>query len=52
MKNDSPTSVPLEPMKMATEVDRRSLRALEESGHHVVPGKKQDVSKVVNNARP
>ena len=37
---------------MVTKLNRKSLRAREESGHHKVPGRNQEVSGVVHNAGP
>ena len=49
---DTLTIVSLEPMKMVTQTNRTSLRAHGKSGLHNVPGRKQEVSRVVQSARP
>ena len=43
--------VSLEPMRMVTKLKRKSLRPLEKSGHHNVPGRNQEVSGVVHSVR-
>ena len=43
--------VSLEPMRMVTKLNRKSLGALEKSGHHNVPERNQEVSGVVHSAR-
>ena len=40
----------VEPMRMVATLHRKSLRALEKSGRHNVPGRIQEVSGVVHNA--
>ena len=51
MIDDTLTILSLEPMRMVTLFNRKSLRALEKSGQRNVPGRKQEVSGVVHSAR-
>ena len=37
-------------MRMVTKLNRKSLRAQEKSGHHDVPGRNQEVTRVVHSA--
>ena len=48
--DDTLTVVSLEPLKMVTKLHRRSMKAQGKSGHHNVPGRKQDVPGVVQSA--
>ena len=48
--DDTLTILSLEPMRMVTKLNRKSLRALEKSGHHNVPKRIQDVSGVFHSA--
>ena len=45
------TILTLGPMKMVPKLNRKTLRALEKSGHHNVPRRNQEVSGVVRSAR-
>ena len=49
--DDTLIIVSLEPMRMVTTLNRKSLRALEKAGHQNVTGKNQVVSEVVHSAR-
>ena len=49
--DDTLTILSLEPMRMVTKLNRKSLRAQEKSGHHNVPGGEQEVSGVFHSAR-
>ena len=46
------TQVMDDTMRMFTELSRKSLRAVEKSGHHNVPGRNQEVPGVLYSARP
>ena len=49
--DDTLTILSLEPMRMVTKLNRKSLRALGKSGHHNVLEMSQEVSGVVHSAR-
>ena len=49
--DDTLTTLSLEPMRMVTTLNRKSLGAQEKSGHHKVSGRNQEVSRVVRSAR-
>ena len=52
LMDDTLTIISLKPVKMVTQLNRKSPRAPGKSGHHSVPGRKQEVSGVVHSARP
>ena len=49
--DDTLTILSTEPMRMVSKLNRKSQRALEKSGHHNVPRRKQEVLGVVHIAR-
>ena len=51
LTGDTLISVSLEPMRMVTKLNRKTLRAPEKSGHHNMPGGNQEVLGVVHSAR-
>ena len=51
LMDDTLTILSIETTRMVTKLNRKSLRALEKSGHHHVPGRKQEVSGVVDSGR-
>ena len=51
LMDDTLTILSPEPMRMVTKLNRKSLKALENSGHHRAPRKKQEVSEAVQSAR-
>ena len=50
VKDDTLIIVSLEPVRMVTQINRKPLRAQEKSGHHNVPRRNQQVSRVIRSA--